>query len=508
MISNRFVCFAARASLILVVCTGSAALAQLPRKPASGAVGTLDRNPAPTATTKAPTQVRELYCRGGSGLQFRVHQTPSPRQQLYVTMALRYRRSRPAPAGTDFRMRLDPGSCSWNAPAGPIEPGEVFFDTYANAQAGQVRQGVPVDRSPAAAATYPDKDSIPLYMKDSRHFWIFYVNGTGEQLAISHGAWQANTKDQAVGPGLTAEKLPTIREGAVDVSRPVDQRLPTSREKPVPLGASRAGGAVPPVTTDITSRWAVHNVRVTPGRLDVAIRFMAGPTRPTVQISSDPPIQEPSTGRWFFLKPQPARVAGGQKGSGWEYHASQSAPLEGNTAYHYLIDVPRDGSVTAEQQQVGTFRTLGQTAKVWFRKLHMIDDSDEASSGDLQFAFTVNENGAQRLGSRLSPLQRETGSTLWLRMKTIVVENAPNLLRIHVAGLDNDAELPGDNHLIEDRWNATPGGDRGGDWNFARGEYLLDQYPRHSFTFPFTLRSLPGSKLQFEVTGEVEVVRQ
>ena len=136
--------------------------------------------PAPLA---AQGRIRELGCRGGPGLSFRVDLDPSPRDTTYVVMRVDYRPSTKA-VGFDYRA-LDPGTCTWNPTRSadyPAEPGNVRFDLKRIGQPWPAK-----DTSIKAGAFFPDPVSLPRYLGDSRHYYKFYVDDS-TRFSISFGA--------------------------------------------------------------------------------------------------------------------------------------------------------------------------------------------------------------------------------------------------------------------------------------------------------------------------------
>ncbi|HET6578365.1 MAG TPA: hypothetical protein VFG66_08580 [Gemmatimonadales bacterium] len=142
-----------------------------PTQSTTSVVGQLPLNDSASAPPKTGV-LRQLVCRGGEGVQITTQQYPSPRNPAQVAVSLSYRRnSRPAGSGYE---QLEPGACSWNqlGDAGiPAEPGIVHFDL--------ARQG---------AEEIPDPATLPVYLGDSRHYWVFYVDDV-TQISGSHSAY-------------------------------------------------------------------------------------------------------------------------------------------------------------------------------------------------------------------------------------------------------------------------------------------------------------------------------
>lgn len=459
--------------------------------------GETKRSASRTSDAASVLRTVELRCRGGSGLGF------SPGANAgdnLLAMTLTYAVS-PNPPGETGR-GLSAGTCAWVDRAGVrSEPGRITFTTAGNAQLRQARSGSEVDRSPTAAERWPDAHTIPVYLSDPGRFWTFTAVVADPDSARTHGPWKPSAADAVAG---------SVRDASPERSVP---QSPLARER-TPDAAARPSYDVE----------AIHAIKVTPGVTGVEMRFK-GPARlPLVQISRSAPFREPSTGRWIFPPDrQSLRVVGSSGEAPRDYSAVNATPLTRNTEYHYLINAPEGpGRVLGkrrlpdpEHQAVGTFRTLRTTVKVRIIKVHVIDDSDDGSSGELAFTFAVN--GGDEPDERfeagtglaaVSPgslLDLKSGATKWFA-NAITVVDAPDHLRIQTTGFDDDGAFSGGSY--DASWTATPGGDGGGDWNHARAEYYLDQYRERAFEFPFKMRTGPGSKLQFEVEGRVSVTRE
>jgi hypothetical protein len=190
--------------------------------------------------------------------------------------------------------------------------------------------------------------------------------------------------------------------------------------------------------------------------------------------------------------------------------------LEQGQTYSYLITVP-DHAGGPPSQKSGTFTTLGQRARVVFTYIHVLSDSDEDGPGDLTFELRVNPDEVTHqiayLGSFGDELEWESG--IRRRINTeLVVENAPDRLRILVLGEDDDHSLIDFRRLPYERFTfetAAPGFTNSIEWNFARGEFDLLTIPSKGGSIPFTIRSLPSKdprhSLAFEVSGYIELTR-
>lgn len=150
-------------------------------------------------TSNQPTTY-PLRCRGASREvnttpSFTVLDSrPSTNGNAIVTMAMDFERGI-NPAG-DRGEGLKPGQCAWvDRGYNGLEPTRIKFETQASAQLTQIRNGSTVDSSPTAAERFPDQQTIPQYMSDSNHFWVFYAYNTnrGYLQATGHQYWKPST---------------------------------------------------------------------------------------------------------------------------------------------------------------------------------------------------------------------------------------------------------------------------------------------------------------------------
>jgi hypothetical protein len=172
----------------------------------------------------------ELRCRGASREQnttpifTALSSRPSAGNSSIVTMAMDFERGI-NPAGTKGE-GLRPGQCAWvDRGYGGLEPIRIRFDTSANAQLQQTLNGSAVDRSPTAAERYPDQQTIPAYMGDSNHFWVFYAYNTnqGYLQAVTHQYWKP--------PTITTDQI-TTRPGNASTERLGSRVLPAEINDP------------------------------------------------------------------------------------------------------------------------------------------------------------------------------------------------------------------------------------------------------------------------------------
>ena len=189
----------------------------------------------PGTTTSVTGRTRELVCRGKAGLPLRVYEDPSARDPSgkYVMMLFEYT-TPAAPPGTDY-IGLKPGECSWNQLGWkdvPKEPGRVYFDVLREAQPWSKLETRAMDTTARAGAFFPDPISLPRYLGDPQHYWVFYVDDTSNY-SLSFGAWKETGTPTFV----------TISGPVGPVMSPNDPKELRCRGGPSGLAFTRGGSA-------------------------------------------------------------------------------------------------------------------------------------------------------------------------------------------------------------------------------------------------------------------------
>lgn len=463
----------------------------------------------PKKTNATALRREKLRCRGGTGLAFIRKGMAGPN---LVAMKLSYKvaYSPAGPAGEG----LEKGRCAWgDRTDAREEPGRIVFLTPGNAQLKQQQSGSEVDRSPTAAEQWPDAHTIPPYLQDTTHYWTFTVSLADPDSALNHRAWK---------PAVVAGVL---SDPASEAPQELQRAEPGPAAPYDPGRSTTAGfagiGAFGDTRDNAGSTTSnigqagerIRDVLASTQLANAAIRFVtrmgAGPS---VILSKNSPVDEPGTGFKTFLggamrmyvyeKPEAITSA---------YTASQTG-LERDTRYYYIIDVPGDGNRIPRQQYVGEVKTWGQSAVVTFTEITMVSDGDTDGAGDLQFTF-VAEDGTRTIGAEGDGgLQWNDGSRNQISDVSITALKADRL-HIHVSGVDDDQ--------VRTNRSATPdpcvdsyapvGKNQLYEWNCARTEVDLTQYPGQSASIPLYFRSMAlrnGSTLMFDVRGYVTVTRQ
>ncbi len=448
---------------------------------------------------------RQLVCRGRPGIDLRTERDTSPRDRRLVTMALRYDRTS-EPSGLDYE-RLQPGACTWN-PGGfegvPAEPGVVYFDLPRAAQPWSETTERQLDTTVTAAAHFPDVRSMPRYLAEPAHYWVFYVDDA-TNLSSSFGAHVTERRPPAFttvrGRYETMSGASALTDGVSGSVRDASVRRAGATTDRV-SGARKAGTESAAVGTLVRAELrlvAVHTV------LDrFTIEFSARPNAtPSVRYSTEPPVQQPGSDVWTFPGGVvqgsgaveggfAAEVAGGAA-SGFRatYTAWSRVAPERGKVYHYVITIPASPD-QAMQQYVGQLTTVAQHARVVFTAYTMYDSwtytqvllfPGEGTPLDLRIADGTH---------RLNGVEKE-------------IPNAPDQLEIVALG---------------ESWSGNPNQSR--DTNRASGTFNLGISPLERFVrIPFRIRTGPGqvytltmkppmppSVLMFVFEGYIEVTRR
>ena len=205
---------------------GSASNDMAQVKKSTSAVNKATTSSSVEKDTSAP-QYYELRCRGGvtyhsnnayhlpvaQKLEFFITEgrLTEATQERMMDMSVTFAAGSKAVGG--LGSNLEEGQCSWvDRAISPDEPFRINQEIIYFGQAKQSQHGTPVDHSATAAERHPDSMNIPEYLKDSNHYWSFFVRNTGQGYfeATSSRYWKPLKIDQQIrnGPRLTvpAEK--------------------------------------------------------------------------------------------------------------------------------------------------------------------------------------------------------------------------------------------------------------------------------------------------------------
>lgn len=444
------------------------------------------------AAAQTSGQVRELVCRGKAGIDLRVDRDPSPRDAKLVAMVLKYQRSSTTP-GMDYK-NLDPGACSWNPGAWadyPPEPGVAYFDLPNEAQRWSDPGTRQMDTTALAAEHFPDVISVPRYLKDSTHYWVFYVDDVSH-IVVSFRAWGTSGGPPRLftvtGSLTSAPSTPAPSTSAPSgtIAGPLSKASPVRIAPQGTVGGVRStGNPKAGVATLIRAPLRLEGVDRTLDRF--TIRFSARSASPTVRYSTGKPVQDPSTGRWSWPTgwgpwQYPAKVgfAGrAQEFRVW-YTASDRAPERGKL-FHYLITVPASDDLP-EEQIVGQFTMLSQSVVVSITSVTILKMSHLLTRKDLSDSFSIWSNPAGTFKECGPSCLNAPGDQLGLLVYLKNLRATPN-------------EVP--------RWDSKPGLNYG----IAKRVFALRTIPDDRPLRSFTLRSMSGD-IEFEVQGTLQVIRR
>ncbi|MEP6633167.1 MAG: hypothetical protein ABJA62_03075 [Luteimonas sp.] len=193
----------------------------------------------------------QLICRGGPGLRIGISgEYPASNGPtswfLAATMTVDFNRSTqpPDPAGRN----LQPGQCSPTRFAlRDVDPAQVRDG---------IRAADPWHQSADAAESFPNTKTIPAYLKDSNHYWLFSASDTGDGylLAANSSYWKPESYK---GPAASASYASTgpvaamgARAGTTTQATPSGISglgVHTEGHAGAPAVPSPAAPAVPPV---------------------------------------------------------------------------------------------------------------------------------------------------------------------------------------------------------------------------------------------------------------------
>lgn len=449
----------------------------------------------PAAGLAQQGSMRELTCRGAADIDLRFDKDPSPFNERMIRFSWRYRPGH-QPVGYEYE-NLQPGTCSWNPgnwPTYPVEPGIIYIDVMKELQDYSGTGTRWIDTTINAAVFYPDAVNLPRYLKDPGHYWVFYVddvtNISHSFLAAKHNV-RLPTQIEFTGP--TGQS--TDRAGTAD---------PTS-------GALRdASPSLDAAKVPLTFREVVRSP--TQYRIKFGARANANAT---VQYSLTPPVR--IGGVLKFQSPKSLPVAATEtRGFASEYSTTPARGLPmGGTKVYFVIRVPEAGKDQPAQEYSGEFDTIIQSVVVRFSRIHILNDSDKNSAGDLAFRFFLAPGSAFTAScllpdvcwERLGPVSWETGSDNAVNPEELRLDRAPNVIRVWVAGWDNDR--PGESGSTTSMvpYGASGRSSSYEDMNNARGQYDISRLANNA-RLGFKLRSIDGSVLMYEVHGEIEVLRR
>jgi hypothetical protein len=286
-------------------------------------------------------------------------------------------------------------------------------------------------------------------------------------------------------------------------------------EPPAAASATEVTDAVSDRVVDRVYRVPITNVRVESGPRHVIIRFNGHPNSvPYVAIGRGPAFSR--NGELVFGD---NLVGGGavgintvtnaEKAKGQYMFASAYGTtisedgLDPSRTYYYLITIPGPGN--QPYQATGKFSMAGEATKVTvvWEKVLIEDDSDDLSTGEVDFRFWHNfgQPSGKFIEDRIG--DADTGHTYGLN-RTVVIDNASNSLTLSVSGRDEDGGVNAPFESADTDPYTGPSSNTASDKNVASGAFTLSQYADNT-SVPFRLSSMSGGALQFVVYGHFEV---
>jgi len=327
-------------------------------------------------------------------------------------------------------------------------------------------------------------------------------------------------------PSPESALAPTL---SVQVDRNSTRANSKTRRTPTPgerIEKSRIG--VSACNKVSTPRFKGLDVKAEVSRAQISFAAEPG-LAPYVELSKTPPTamkdgclgfpSGQSLGSW----PVPRITEGGL----FFLSFDKQTKIEPATKYYYVLNIPEvnvninSRGNNERTQDFGQFTTKRQRVKIIFTRIYVLSDGDSESPGDLYFGFYANPYGNGQyqaykfLGNARKRLSIESGRSIDI-YEELVIDNAPDRLRIMVYGEDDDEGAddifedwgPGANYEFE---RAGPGKNQYGEWNFAKAEFDLseDRYQAKKLSVPFNLRSVPlgpnTGDVVFDVNGRIEI---
>ena len=463
-----------------------------PQGQIQGTAGQLATGAAAGATSQE-IQTVELLCQGGDSLRIESKGAKqnagggsSTLMHLYFSPAFKNGQGGRYPAAGPEGKGLLASSCSFADREFTMgDPQAIYFETAPYSSEAEVKRmlhDADADGKPDArtlAETRPDEKSIPIYLSVPDHYWSFtaYRTNYGHFVATAHGPWKPRSATAIIGTvGADAER---------------DSRTTIGR---------------------------LHDIKVIPELRGVGFRFIARPNAlPFVEIGKEKPIKG-MDGIWVVRDPLRMSMDRDNKNSSATVttYVGASRPqnlmLDQGTQYHYIVTVPESGTSAKPQQKTGTFRTLTRTASVIFTGIHVLNDSDEETDGDLTFGFFANPGESSQVQKRWDEQTWASGPRRRIDER-LVVHDAPERLRIVVSARDDDKsqrdiciQLP----LEPNNFDALrPRRNNCYEVNFAKAEIDLSKPSPTGGSFNLNSFGLGphGVTLIYTVSGYVEVTQ-
>ena len=260
----------------------------------------------------------------------------------------------------------------------------------------------------------------------------------------------------------------------------------------------------------------IRNLEIKASDRNVAIGFTSfRNVIPIIEIGEIPPVFV--GGRYSFRGEARARgfqVTGPNRAQGqYILDLKLTAPnvrFSPSKTYHLVIRV-KNPNTARSHEVASSFTTSSQmtSARVLFDRIRVRDDGDNIGCGDMMFKFFVNDRLAEKtLGGRNNYLDWCSSESYDINVE-LDIPDSPDMLMIHVNGLDTDESDDVDMSSKIER----PKDDYGGldgvyASNFARIVVHLSLTPGDSTFRDFKLVSGgPSDYPQFDVYGRIVIKR-
>jgi hypothetical protein len=260
----------------------------------------------------------------------------------------------------------------------------------------------------------------------------------------------------------------------------------------------------------------IRNLEVKASDRNVAIGFTSfRNVIPIIEIGEKPPVFV--DGRYSFRGEARARgfqVTGPNRAQGqYILDLALSAPnvkFSPSRTYHFVIRVKNPNNARSHEV-ASSFTTSSQTmsARILFDRIYIRDDGDNIGCGDFMFKFFVNDRLAEKtLGGKNNYLTMCTNESYNLNTE-IYLREAPDMMTIHVNGLENDTSDSTDLSSKIERPRTDHGGLDGiYSSNYAQVVTHLSLSPGDSAVDDFKLvTGGPNDYPQFNIDGRILIKR-
>lgn len=349
---------------------------------------------------------------------------------------------------------------------------------------------------------------------------IYLSVDNAEWSEFARGGDGSKTATLKLGSSYTFRMM--VYEGQQGTPKVITTLTVTTKQAALP--PPTAGGGYSDSVDAATDRgsdyrvFPIRNVRVDPGPRHIFIKFQGPPNQePYVAVGRGAAIKK--NGEWVFGDNLvgggvvgPGTVSPAEKAKGEYTFASAFGTtfsedgLEPGRTYYYIINVRDQGGRSYQDTGRFVMRQLATTVKIVWERVLVLDDSDDLSTGEIDFWFWANYGQRNARFSQYYNGDADSGHGYDLN-RSVVIENAPNTLSLSASGRDDDSNAL--NHGFTEAGFpplSGPGSTSSADENVAKDTFDLAKYNDNE-TVNFILNTVPRGNLQFRIFGHFEITR-